>query len=63
MNTDGINKKVLAGDRVEGECHFCGKEVGGEFWCFGCHHFICGNCESPDAPTGQHKVKDHREDK
>lgn len=47
-------------DAIKGECHFCGKEVNGWFYCYGCKHFICEDCEAEDPPTGYHKVEEHK---
>jgi hypothetical protein len=47
-------------DAVKGYCYFCGAEVSGEFYCFGCKEFVCDNCESESPPMGPHDVSEHK---
>ena len=44
------------------ECHFCGKRVGEEGYCFGCGAWICDECNI-GHPVGDHTVEDHRNPK
>jgi len=58
MKITEIKTKILAGKEVSGKCYFCSKEVNGEFWCFGCHEFICEKCDKGAAGHG-HSVQEH----
>lgn len=63
MNISQIKNKILSGKEGEviGKCFFCSKELDGMFWCFGCHHFICEDCDNKtDSPIGKHTVENHR---
>ncbi len=62
MKASEISAKVLSGTRVKGKCYFCKKKVDEMFWCFGCNHFVCYECEgSIENPVmGKHKVTDHK---
>ena len=63
MKVCEIKDKILSDkpEEVKGQCFFCGKEVDGMFWCFGCHHFICGQCDTyTDEPMGKHNVQKHQ---
>ena len=63
MKISEIRNKILAGKtgEVKGKCYFCGKEVDGMFWCFGCHHFICEECDTnKDEAFGNHNVQGHK---
>ena len=61
MTHKQIKQTILSGGEVKGNCRFCNKEVDGKYYCFGCHHFICEECESADPPIGYfHKVEEHR---
>lgn len=49
---------------VKGKCYFCGKEVDGWMFCYGCNEFVCEDCEDFDAehrPGGPHRVQDHKQ--
>ena len=61
MKIADIENKILAekSDEVRGKCHFCGKEVDGMSWCFGCHKFICDECDK-GASGPRHKVEEHK---
>ncbi len=62
MKAKDIEAKVFSGEKVKGKCHFCKKEVDEMFWCYGCHHFVCEECDDPENPVmGEQKVKDHKE--
>jgi len=65
MKKPSIERKILAGKEgeVKGKCYFCGKEVDGMFYCFGCGEFICSDCEGDDSPFGRHSIEDHKEGK
>ena len=63
MNNKTI-RKLMSENRVtevKGKCYFCGAKVNGMFYCFGCEHFVCPDCESSDPPMGKHSVADHEE--
>ena len=49
---------------VKGNCYFCGKEVDGWVYCFGCKEFVCDDCEKnpewPNEPCGRHNVSEHQ---
>jgi len=46
---------------VSGNCYFCGKEVDGTMYCFGCKEFVCNDCEkTPEQPSGRHHVSEHQ---
>lgn len=60
---EAIRRKILAGEEVKGNCFICGKEVSGEFFCFGCREFICEDCDNIDPEfTGLHSKEAHRAD-
>ena len=46
----------------KGNCWFCGKEVGGEFFCYGCDEFVCEECDTDpfSLPFGGHIVENHQ---
>ncbi|MBA7520393.1 hypothetical protein ES705_12489 [subsurface metagenome] len=49
-----------------GECYFCRKEVTSEYYCYGCKHYVCEDCEDYDTfdrPSGLHKAEDHKKPK
>ena len=54
-----INKQIHELEEVTGNCYFCHKEVNGNFYCFGCHKFVCNDCDETRV-FGLHNVKDHR---
>lgn len=62
MKKPSIEKKIRmdGSENVKGKCYFCGKEVNGEFYCFGCGEFICDECECDDPPFGRHSIEDHK---
>ena len=63
MKVSEIKTKILSCDtgEVKGKCYFCGKEVDGMFWCFGCHHFVCEECDTNAGEAmGEHSVQEHR---
>ena len=63
MKVAEIKNKILLGKEVEvkGQCYFCGKEVDGMFWCFGCHCFVCEECDTNSGEVmGEHKVQAHQ---
>ncbi len=46
-----------------GNCHFCGREVTSDDYCYGCGHYVCEECddyEAMDRPSGTHNVEDHK---
>ena len=44
---------------VSGKCFFCGKELDGMSYCFGCKEFVCPECD--DAFTlGRHDINAHK---
>jgi len=49
---------------VKGKCALCGKETNGMFFCFGCNHFICNECDAltnaDDYPIGGHLLSLHQ---
>lgn len=48
---------------LKGKCHFCGEEIDGDYYCYGCKHFVCEDCEGflpSNRPTGNHRVEDHK---
>jgi len=64
MKVSEIRNKILLGktNEVKGKCYFCGKEVDGMFWCFGCHHFVCEECDTNAGEAiGKHDVRKHQE--
>jgi len=40
-------------------CHFCGKKVTEDEYCFGCGNYVCSCCDK-NEPFGDHKVEEHR---
>ena len=63
MKVSEIKNKIYSGkeNEVKGNCFFCGKEVDGMFWCFGCHHFVCGECDTnAGGAMGKHSVQEHQ---
>lgn len=64
MKVAEIKSKILSdkANEVRGQCYFCGKGVDGMFWCFGCHRFVCGECDTnTDEAMGKHNVQEHQE--
>ncbi len=48
---------------TDGKCHFCGKKVSADDYCYGCKKYVCEECEdydSYDRPAGLHRVEDHK---
>ncbi len=63
MKVAEIKSKLLSGKETEvkGQCYFCGKEVDGMFWCFGCHYFVCEECDTNAGEAmGRHRVQAHQ---
>jgi len=56
-----IRTAILNGnpEDVKGNCYFCGKEVDGNFFCFGCKEFVCAGCDLRNE-SGPHSVEAHR---
>jgi len=52
----------MAEEIKEGNCHFCGKTVSDDFYCYGCKKFVCTECDEMgiDLPFGPHSVEDHK---
>jgi len=44
---------------VLGKCYFCGEEIDGMFYCFGCKEFVCAKCDETQE-CGLHRVEDHK---
>jgi hypothetical protein len=45
----------------KGKCHFCEKVVDKDNWCFGCHVFVCDECDTNiDRGWGAHLPEDHQ---
>jgi hypothetical protein len=42
-------------------CYFCGREVTKDDFCWGCHHYICSDCDENEL-IGNHDVDDHQGD-
>ena len=57
-----ITRLILDGnpEDVKGSCYFCGKEVDGMFFCFGCKEFVCSECDKTEI-AGHHSVEQHKE--
>lgn len=47
-------------DKITGKCHFCGKELDGENWCFGCGHFVCDDCDDDELVMCNGDIEKHR---
>lgn len=45
-------------DEIKGNCYFCGKEVTGDDWCYGCFHFVCEDCDMNYDCQG--KIENHK---
>lgn len=56
-------KMGMSGPIVEesGNCHFCGKEVDSDFYCYGCGEYVCEECDEKE-PWGPHSIEDHKND-
>lgn len=65
--TKKMREMIAAAEKpedVKGKCYFCGKEVDGEMFCYGCNEFVCEDCEDfnmEDRPSGNHRVQDHKQ--
>lgn len=48
--------------RQRGKCHFCGCQVSGDYYCFGCDAYVCDRCDltMPFGPD-HNDPKHHRE--
>jgi hypothetical protein len=46
-----------------GSCFNCGDTVDSDYYCHGCHEYVCGRCEAgysvAAATLGPHKPADH----
>lgn len=62
MKAKKIERLICSGDvdAVKGACYFCGKEVNGGVYCFGCREFVCQDCIGEDPPMGKHDVSEHK---
>lgn len=52
----------MAKEKKEGNCHFCKKKCTDWFFCYGCHKFVCEECDEMgiDLDFGPHSVEGHR---
>lgn len=46
-----------------GKCYFCGKDVTPEDFCYGCHVFVCDDCDiaSSTGYIGKHEPEHHQQ--
>lgn len=42
-----------------GYCYFCGRELGPDWYCFGCDAYVCDACIEAET-FGSHDVFDHK---
>lgn len=52
--------EVLPDHEKSGKCAGgCGKKLDDEYFCFGCHTFWCGQCDT-EMPFGPHEPEEHQ---
>lgn len=54
-----MTAKKKKSTKMKGNCHFCGKAVDEDSYCWGCGHFVCMDCDE-SGPMGSHSIDDHK---